>query len=150
MGKGAKGDALIIRIDEIQRVQEIRYLGTDGNHYLIVPSSRDNELVAINLLLHNAESGRLFLTVDEEAAEIRGSNTNETYKLLDLSLQNEKNVSRVDSTHPSEGRYTPFIAGPLELNKDFQVKGWLVFDVPKDTTLGHLRWGAGDIVYIRS
>ena len=36
--------------------------------------------------------------------------------------------------------YSPFIWGEIELGRNTQVEGWLVFDVPKGLILGSLWW----------
>ncbi len=149
-GKGGKGETLIIQIEDINRVQEIRYQGTDRNHYLVVPASRDNELVALRLNVHNAEATRVLMTVGGQAAELRGAGSTEEYTLLDLTPQNVENVRVVDSTHPAENRFVPFIAGPIELPQGHSVVGWVVFEVPRGTKLREIRWDAGgDVIYIR-
>ena len=150
VGQAGKGDSLIIRVEDIKRLPEIRYEGTDKKHYLIVPSSQDNELVALNLLVYNEESSRILMTVDEESAELRSFGPGESYTLLGLTPENERNVRIVETTHPSENLYVPFIAGPIELPIRHQIVGWIVFDVPKGTKIREIRWDAGgDTLYIR-
>ena len=151
VGKGVKGETLIIVIEDIKRVQEVRYQGTDENHYLVFPSSRDNELVVARLNVHNVEATVVRMTVDGEALEVRGFGPNETYRLLNLNPGNEDNVKQVESAHPTEDLYVPFIAGAIELPQAHSVIGWTVFEVPKGTELRELRWEAGgDTIYISS
>ena len=154
IGKAGRGEALTVRLEDIQRVQEIRFLGNDNQHYLVFPSSTDNELVALKLLVRNREANRLLMTVDKAAAELRGFGPNESYELLDLYQINElfeKNLKIVEGDHPAEDRYSPFLAGPFELVKGFGVTGWIVFEVPKGTKLREIRWDAGgDTIFIRS
>ena len=155
VGKAAKGNTLIIRIEDIARVQEIRFLGNDQNHYLVVPAHSANELVVLRLSVHNAEATRVVMTVDEEAVELRGVNANEAYRPLDLYLPEEELVAKeyarvVQESHPSENRYTPIIAGPINLPQGNSVDGWIVFEVPKGARLREMRWDAGDTVFIRS
>ena len=150
VGNVGQGDSLIIRIEDIKRLPEIRFEGNDQKHYLIAPSSSDNELVALSLLVYNEEAARLLMTVDETAVQLRNFDFQESYNLLDLTSANEKNVKIVDSTHPSENLYVPFIAGPIEVPHEHQIVGWVVFDVPKGTKLREIRWDAGgDTLYIR-
>ena len=153
-GRGAKGQSLTIRIEEINRVQEIRFQGLDERHYLVVPSSRDNELVMVRLTVHNREASTVRITVDEDSAELRGPGPNQNYKLLDLSADNPENIKIVEGSHPAETRYAPdpgFIAGTLELPQGYSVVAWTVFEVPKATPIRTLRWDAGgDTIYIRS
>ncbi len=150
VGKQGQGDSLIVRIEEIKRLPEIRFEGTDQQHYLVAPSSSENELVALNLLVYNRDSARVLMTVEENSVQLRGFDFQENYKLLTLTVSNEANVKIVDATHPSENVYVPFIAGPLDLPHENQIVGWVVFDVPKGTKLREIRWDAGgDTLYIR-
>ena len=157
IGRGAKGDSLIVTIELVQRVQEIRFLGTDGVHYLVTPQANGNELIAARIQVHNDEATRLLLTVDEEAAELRGFGREERYAPLDMydldSLMGT-HVRIVEEGHPSEDRFVPFLAGPISvggvngLPQGHSVTGWMVFEAPQGTKLKELRWGAGDVVYV--
>ena len=151
-GKAGKGETLTVTIHEVRRVQEIRFQGGDQKHYLVLPSSRDKELVTLHLQVYNGEATRVLMTVDEEAAELRGFEPNEKYPLVDLYLSPEelleKNVKEVQGSHPDEGLYDPFIAGPIELPQKYSVQGWVVFEVPTGTKLKEMRWGAGDTVFV--
>ena len=155
VGKRAKGSTLIIGIEDIARVREIRFLGTDQTHYLVVPGDSANELVVLRLSVFNADSTRVLMTVDEEAVELRGVNSNEVYTPVNLFLPKEElldkeNVTDAQETHPAENRYTPIIAGPIELPQNNAIDGWIVFEVPKGAKLREMRWDAGDTVFIRS
>ena len=155
VGVRSKGSTLIIGIEEINRVHEIRFLGKDQKHYLVVPANSANELVVLRLVVFNQDSTRVLMTVDEEAAELRGVETNEVYRPLNLYLPGEElagkeNITVVQESHPAENRYTPIIAGPIELPQNNSVDGWMVFEVPRGAKIREMRWDAGDTVFIRS
>ena len=159
IGRGAKGESLIVTIELVQRVQEIRFLGTDGVHYLVTPLAGGNELIAARIQVHNDEATRVLLTVDDEAAELRGFERAERYAPLDMyDLESliGTHVRIVEEGHPSEDRFVPFLAGPISvagingLPQGHSVTGWMVFEVPQGTKLKELRWGAGDVVYVSS
>ena len=149
VGLGKRGSTLILTIDEISRVQEIRYQDTDEKHYLVVPSDANNELVLLKVDVHNERSTRLLITVDEEAAELRGFNRGEDFKLVDPRPENETNVRMAAGPHPSENLHVPFLIGPFELPQGYSVIGWIAFDVPKGLRLREMRWNAGDTIFIR-
>ena len=151
IGRARQGDTLIISIEEIKRVLEVRFQGTDEKHYVIAPASTDNELIVIRLNVHNADATTVIMTVDEEAAQLRGFNHDEQYQLLNPDPEaNVENIRLADGPHPAEDRYVPFIRGPVDLPKGFSVVGWVVFEVPEGLKLESLRWDAGDTVFIRS
>ena len=150
IGQGRAGQTLVISIDEISRVQEVRYRGTDLNHYLIVPASQDNELVVLRLNVHNAKVTRFLMMVDKEAAELRGLETKESYELLDVTPTNKENVKMAEGPHPSECLSECFIWGPISLEQGHSVIGQVLFETPEGTKLKELRWVAGDIVHLGS
>ncbi len=41
-----------------------------------------------------------------------------------------------------------FLAGSFKLPKDFDIDGWIVFEAPKGTEFGELRWRTGDSITI--
>ena len=150
IGRSFKGNTLVIVIEEIQRVKEVIYQGTDLNYYKVTASDKNNELVAIRLALKNDQANRIVFTVDEGDVELRGTEREQEFKTL--------NVDRLSvrvQDHPSENRFVPFLWNPhvreqpFELEQNFGLEGWLLFDVPKGTKLRELKWDAGETVYIR-
>ena len=155
IGKPAKGDSLIVTIEAVEKVQEIRFLGNDNVHYLVTPAGGGNELVALRIRVFNEEATRLLITIDEDAAELRGFGFKEKYRPLDLYyLELGTTVRTVEGTHPLEDRFLPFLAGPIEMDgvaglpQGHAVRGWMVFEVPKGIKLREMRWEAGDNVYL--
>ena len=154
LGRASKGNTLIISVQDIKRVQEIRYLGGNGLHYLVSPSDPEKQLVALLLIIHNQDAARVIITVDEKAAELRGEGPDDRYGVVDVSPENERNVRVVGETHPSENLLVPFIAGSIEkdgvpgLPQGHSVEGWVVFEAPEGIRLTALRWEAGGIVFI--
>ena len=68
VGQVVGGDTLIIRLDEYERTQELRYLGCDGNHYVVTPSEAVNELLMVKLTVWNDKARSVLLTLDAEAS----------------------------------------------------------------------------------
>ena len=149
------GDTLTIRLEEIQRTPEVRFQGGDQAHYLLTPTSGDNELVMVRLTIWNTKTSTAIFTVDSEAAELRGLRA---YEPLDVNAskvevpQAHSSESKFARTHPALPEEPPsvlFLLGPVELPKDHLLAGWLVFEVPKGTGFRELKWQAGDTVYLR-
>jgi hypothetical protein len=149
LGEWVKGRALIVRVQKINSVEEVRYLGLDGNHYLVAPTNPDNLFWVLQLSVHNAEANRVILTMDEGAAQLRGTISGERFDLLDITPANETNVSIVPNAHSAEDRYSPFITSEIALDQGFQITGWLAFEVPRTTKIKEMRWGAGDIIFLK-
>ena len=146
----SKGDFLIIDVQEIARTPEVRYQGSDGQHRVIAPAGEGNELVAIFLNIYKIDDSTTFLTLDEDSVGLRGIGLNETFRLLDPTFFNEVNVSTVEEAHPDENLYLPFIAGSRELTQAHSsVEGWILFEAPVGTNLRELRWGTGEVLFLR-
>ena len=43
--------------------------------------------------------------------------------------------------------FKPFLWGNINLDKNFQVQGWMVFDVPKGLILGTIWWEEVDSIH---
>ena len=66
------------------------------------------------------------------------------------TFQNELNVRTVDESHPEENIYLPLLAGSFELGQPHSsLTGWVVFEVQKDAELREMRWGTGEVFYLR-
>ena len=54
-----------------------------------------------------------------------------------------------EGVHAEMNEYVPFLRGTQALEKDFQLEGWLIFDVPKGSVAQSFKWEAGgDIIII--
>ena len=125
-------------------------LSFGSGHYLVTPSSADNELVAINVQVYNREANTVAMEIVGDAVELRGFGIDEAYTLLDVTANNTVNVSTTPDSHPSENRYTPFVRGTVSnLPLGNSLLGWIIFEIPKGAGLRELKWDTGDTVFIR-
>ena len=93
VGIPSKGSTLIIGIEDFTRVSEIRFRGSDENHYLVVPA----QLAPTNA--PRRIQSRKSSYDHEESAVLRGFGINEVYKPLDLYLSGEElNVTVVQES----------------------------------------------------
>ena len=125
-------------------------LNFGSRHYLVTPSSPDNELVAINVQVYNRESNTVAMEIVGDAVELRGFGIDEAYTLLDVTANNTANVSSTPDAHSSENRFTPFVRGTVsDLPLGNSLLGWIIFEIPKGAGLRELKWDTGDTVFIR-
>ena len=151
LGDGFKGRALIVSIEKMGRVKEVRHLGTDGKHYLVTPSSDANDLVVLQINVHNDEASVILLNfLEPRAVELRVKDSRERFNLLDVTPENVENVREVPESHPAEDRYSPFLTSAIQLPQGHSLLGgWVVFDVPKELEVKQIRWQAGgDVLFI--
>ena len=141
-GQWYPGGPLAINIQELHRVPEFQFQRRDLAFYTIRPTE-GNELVMLRLLVLNREADKLFMTVDNQSVELRGFD-DDKYLPIDYSARGAKLEGEPDL----EIRFGPFIWGQLELPKDYQVDGWLIFEVAKGTKLRQMKWVTSGPVYI--
>ena len=158
-GKWFAGDTLQMNLVELRRTAELRYPGNDGSHYLVAPTSPDNELVMVRLDIRNARASKALFTIDSEAAELHGSDYyNEVFVPIDIDAQRvdateadsaERRFARPEPGCPTQIPCVLFLRGPVELPQNFGLLGWLVFEIPKGIELTEFKWQAGDTIYMR-
>ena len=163
------GDTLIIRLDEYERTQELRYFGCDSKHYVVTPATAGNELLMMKLTIWNDKARSVLLTLDSEASELRGTGAQERFVPVDIDgmkvdsafptndqIERERQYARPGNRggyfHCGELTTAPevqFLQGSVNLEQENSLSGWLAYEVPVGTALREIRWAAGDTVYIR-
>jgi len=143
LGRTYQGAILQLTLEQMFSVPEIAYTEEDQTDSLIKPSSEGNELVVIRARIGNHAATTAQLNIDAQPAELRM----DTGRYFALNTAEVKVPA--DGFYPDKDRFTPFIRGSQELEKDFELDGWLVFDVPKGSKAESLKWEAGgDIIII--
>ena len=111
--------------------------------YVIRPSSEENQLMAIRTRVGNHAATRVQLDIEALPPELR------------MDTGRFKSVNTFEAGVPTEGFhleknvYVPFLRGSQALEKDFQLDGWLIFDVPTGSDVESFKWEAGgDIIII--
>ena len=137
----SRGRSLEVHTTHPLIVEKVAFKDVSGQHRVIRPKASNRQLVLLDVTLVNRTSLITPLLIDEEAAQI-GDRRGERIDAIDPF-----EASRlVDSADPDEDLYTPFLWGQIELDKEFQVQGWMVFDVPKGLILGSLWWEEVDTI----
>lgn len=137
----ARGRSLEVHTTYPLVVEKVAFRDNSGQHRVIRPKASNRQLVLLDITLVNRTSLVTPLLIDEEAAQI-GDRRGDRIDAVDPF-----EASRVvDVADPEEGLYSPFLWGQIELDKEFQVQGWMVFDVPKGLILGSLWWEEVDAI----
>ena len=168
-GQVVGGDTLIIRLDEYERTQELRYLGCDDKHYVVTPAEDGNELLMVKLTIWNDRARSVLLTLDSEASELRGTGPQQNFAPLDIDgmkmeadaptedqIDSERHFARPGARggyyHCGKWTNTPevqFLQASVNLEQQNALSGWIAYEVPVGTGLREIRWAAGDTIYIR-
>ncbi len=137
----ARGRSLEVHTTHPLVVDKVAFRDNSGQHRVIRPKASNRQLVLLDITLINRTSLVTPLLIDEEAAQI-GDRRGERIDAIDPF-----EASRiVDVADPDEDLYSPFLWGQIELDREFQVQGWMVFDVPKGLILGSLWWEEVDAI----
>ena len=137
----SRGRSLEVHTTHPLIVDKVAFRDVSGQHRVIRPKASNRQLVLLDVTLVNRTSLITPLLIDEEAAQI-GDRRGERIDAID-PFEASRVVDRADS---DEDLYTPFLWGQIELDKEFQVQGWVVFDVPKGLILGSLWWEEVDTI----
>ena len=122
-------------------VEKVAFMDSQGQHRVIRPRASNRQLVLLDITLVNRTSLITPLLIDEEAAQI-GDRRGERIDAIDPFESSRV----VDAADPDEDLYSPFLWGQIELDKEFQVEGYMIFDVPKGLILGSLWWEEVDAI----
>ncbi len=161
-GQYFRGRVLDLSVVTLERTPELLYSTVDAEqvkrHYRIRPSAEDLELVLVRLKVENHTATSAIVSIDAQAAELRGleKDTLERIKLRPLNV-NELVEEVSAPENPGAERSIVFLwnvtqeDGTTEaftLPKGFGLEGWLVFEAPKKTKFLEFRWRAGDSLTI--
>ena len=105
VGQVVEGDTLVIRLDDYDRTQEFRYRGCDDKHYFVTPSTQDNELFVAKFTIVNSKARTVFITLDAEASELRGTGPQQTYSPIDVDAVKQETLNPTDDQLQAEKRY---------------------------------------------
>ena len=110
-----------------------------GQFRVLRPTASNKRLAVVNVTIVNRTTTVIPLLVDAEAARLgdrRGERIN--------ALNPFEGGVLVDAADPEETVYTPMLWGQIELERNTQVTGWMLFEVPKGMTLGTIWWDEVD------
>ena len=153
---GRRGRSIEIHASRPVVVEKVAFdNGQDLN--VIRPRASNRQLAAVLITVVNRTSTVMPLLVDPEAARL-GDRRGERISALD-PFESSSVADHIDAEEsgllyldlsgvPVEGddKTIPLLWGEVELDRHYQVQGWVLFDVPKGLTLGTLWWDEVDEV----
>ena len=138
----ARGSQLRLGVGALQTTDQVVFL--QGGEGKVIQATEGKTLVAVPVRLVNDRTGKALLYVDEGAAVLRDVRSR-NYPLIDPFARAVLAEGPVDE----EKVLTPFLWGNLTLEQNFQVSGWLIFEVPPDREWLELEWRQGDTIVAR-
>ncbi len=162
-GQPLKGRTLIVQLDKLNRVPEVRVYRDTTSHYLVTPSSPEYDLATLQISVWNDDASLVILNMEDRAVEVRGADSDDRFTMLEICARkgdleardecaaNSPNVQMLPGGISQEANRYPegFLAGVIELQEQRGLLGgWAVFEVPKELVIERVRWGAGgDVIF---
>ena len=112
-------------------------------HFVVRPTEEGNSLYLARIILVNTRSQFESLRVSDVSVQLLGE-LNVEWPALDPFAQGRD----VETSPPDIDKYVPFVWGNFELLQDFQLEGWLLFDLPSGTEPRGMRWDTGDTILL--
>ena len=133
------GRSLELHAGQPQIVEKVTYVDTQGGHRIIRPRASNRQLAAVELVVVNRTALVTSLVIDGDAAKL-GDRRGERIEAIDPYAGSKP----ADAASSDETLFVPFLWGETVLDRNFQVRGHLVFDVPKGLILGSFFWDEVD------
>ena len=141
--RGVSGRNLEIHAGHPLVVDQAFFESEEGTK-IIVPSASNRQLVVLEVDVVNRTSTVIPLMVDPEAVKI-GDRRGKRYEAVN-PFEKSKNVRVAPEESLRVKNIAPLLWDDTELPRNYQVGGYIVFDVPKGLLLGTLFWD--EIEYI--
>ena len=140
---GVRGRTLAIEVTKPEIVERVSYT-SDGQHFVITPKASNRQLALVNVRVVNESSTVVPLSVGVSAAQL-GDRRGER-----IAARDPFEAAKPTDTPPDEEEksYLPFLWGQIVLEKQTQVAGWMVFDVPKGLRLSTVWWNEVDDIIV--
>ncbi len=136
-----RGRSIEIHAERPVVLEKVSYSAGTGEHRVLRPRASNRQLAAVLVTVVNRTSTVMPLLVDPEAARL-GDRRGERIGALDPF----ERYGTVDVPDVDEDKFAPLLWGDIQLDRNYQVQGWVIFDVPKGLTLGTLWWDEVDEV----
>ena len=135
---GVSGRNLDVFSTKPHVVTQAFYTDANGETKIITPRASNRQLVVINVTVVNRTSTVIPLLVDKEAVQI-GDRRSKRFGAIDYSTSS-KSYSGILEEGLNIKNINPLLWGDVELPRQMQVSGHVVFDVPKGLLLGTVFW----------
>jgi hypothetical protein len=138
-----RGRSVEIHVGNPVIKSKMSFQDDDGRHHVIRPKASNRQLALVEVVVVNRTSTVMPLLVDGDAAQL-GDRRGERIDALD-PFSNSRIVEIADE---NEGEFAPLLWGDVQLDRQFQVQGWMIFDVPKGLLLSSVWWNEIDDVIV--
>ena len=144
-GAASVGRSLEIHAERPVVAQKISY-SLEQEHRIVQARASNRQLALVYVTVVNRTSTVIPLKIENAAAQL-GDRRGQRINVL-----NPFESSKVTETPEleEENKYTPFLWDEVELARQTQVSGWMVFEVPKGLRMGSFWWDEVDFIILDS
>ena len=137
------GRSLELHVSTPAIVNEVNFFDEAGKPRQIRARASNRQLAVVEVTVVNRTSIVTPLRISSESAQL-GDRRGQRIDALD-PFESGRPIAEL-----SEGdqTYTGFLWGDTQLEREFQITGWMVFDVPKGLTLGTFWWREVDQISV--
>ncbi len=139
----ALGRSLELHVSTPEIVDEVNFFDEAGKPRQIRARASNRQLAIVEVTVVNRTSIVTPLRIDSESAQL-GDRRAQRIDVLD-PFESGRPIAELSE---EDRTYTGFLWGDTQLDRDFQITGWMVFDVPKGLTLGTLWWREVDPITV--
>ena len=151
---GVRGRSIEIHAKRPVVAEKLSYEAPGDQYYVFRPKASNRQMAAVCVTVVNRTSTVMPLEVNPEAARL-GNRRGERIPASDpfersaiVDAADEASILRDTGDDEDLSRCTQLLWGQIQLDRNFQVSGWMLFDVPKGLTLGTLWWDEVDEVVL--
>ncbi len=137
------GRSLEVWVSSPDVVDEVNFIDGTGSPFQIRAKASNRQLAVVEVTIVNRTSIVTPLNIDSEAAQL-GDRRSSRINALD-PFQAGKRIDRIAE---GDAVYSPFLWSDTELERDRQITGYMVFDVPKGLSLGTFWWREVDNITV--
>ena len=127
---GKSGRSLEILVDKPLKLENLDYVHLNGQYNRLFPKASNRILALVEVTVINRTSTVVPIKIDENAS-LLGDSRGETIEPLNPF----KNEQLIILNEPIKDIYSPLLWGDIELARNTQVSGWMIFDVPRGLRL---------------
>ena len=151
---GVRGRSIEIHAKRPVVAEKLTYQASEDQYYVFRPKASNRQIAAVCVTVVNRTSTVMPLEINPEAARL-GNRRGDRIPAADpfdrpVILDESSGEPLLTDTGDDEdlSRCTQLLWGQVQLDRNFQVSGWLLFDVPKGLTLGTFWWDEVDEVVL--
>lgn len=137
------GRSLELWVSTPDIVNEVNFFDEAGNPRQIRARASNRQLAVVEVTVVNRTSIVTPLRIGSESVQL-GDRRGQRIDALD-PFESGRPIAELSE---EDQTYSPFLWGDTQLEREFQITGWMVFDVPKGLILGAFWWREVDSIVV--